>query len=106
MIVMRSSHGLRNKFIDNADVEKVIGTELERVSSLGRILAVFPENRSTAFWADYRVVGVFHHENTVGNADSKRPSRSSLADDHSDNRNLDHHHLAQVVGDRFGNVPL
>ena len=67
---------------------------------------MLPEDRGAAFGADHGVVGVLQHEHAVGDADAERAAAAAFADDDGDDRRAQDHHLAQVHGDRFGDVAL
>ena len=85
---------------------EICGGELHGLGGFGGVLAMFPKDGGAAFRADHRVIGVFEHEDAVGDADAERAAGAALAEDHGDDGRSQAHHLAKVEGDGLGDIAL
>jgi hypothetical protein len=103
---MRAAEGFGNNVVDELEFEKMFGSNFEGFGGFRGGSAIFPENRSTTFGADDRIIGVFENQDAVGDANAKCAARATFADNGSDNGNLEQHHFPEIYRDCFGNVAL
>ena len=102
--MVSASRDLGNHAIDQAQLGKIRSGDFHGIRSLGRVLAVLPENRGTTFGTNHRIVGVLHHEDSIGHAYSQSPTGATLTQHDRDNGNFEQHHFAEIAGDGLSNV--
>ena len=71
-VVMRPAERFGNDVIRQAKFVEVFRRDFQRFGRLRGCRAVFPQNRRAAFRADDRIIGVFHNQHPVGDADAQR----------------------------------
>ena len=98
--VVRTSLGLRDDRVDDAELEAVGGVRLERRRRLPRLARVAPQDRGAALRRDDRVDRVLLHQHAIGDGDRDRAARSALADDARDGRDVQPHHRRLRARDR------
>ena len=86
--------------------EQIGRRQLQRGGGLDLLPRVAPENRGAAFGRDDAVDRVLLHQDAIADRDAQRAAAAPLAGDDDDDRHLQHRHLAQVEGDRFGDAAL
>src|SRR2546426_10634088 len=80
-IGMRAARRLGHDLVDHAELQEVLGGDLECFRGTLPLACVFPENRRAALGGDDGVDGVLEHQHPLGEADRKGPARATLADD-------------------------
>src|SRR5262249_9415308 len=93
-------------FVGQAEFEQIPGGDFEGFGGFAGGGAVFPQNGRATFRADDGVVSIFQQEHAVGHADTQGAAGAAFADDDGDDRHGEEHHLAQIDGDGFGDVPF
>lgn len=85
MIAMRATFGLGNDFIDDAKVNQILRSQLERLSRFGRMAPILPQNRGARFRANDRIIGVFQNHDVIRDADTERATATAFANDSGEN---------------------
>ena len=73
MIAMRRTERFGDDFVNHAELQQIVGSELQSVGCFLSILDVFPENAGTAFGADHRIIRVLKHGDVIANANPDGP---------------------------------
>ena len=69
-------------------------------------VGVAPQDRRAPFRRDHAVDGELLHQHAIADGDAERAAAAPLAADDHDDRDFQHHHLAEVEGDGFGDAAL
>ena len=85
-VTMGGAKRFRNNFIDHTESQQVLRCQFQRICRIGRMTAVTPQNRRTAFRRDDRIHGMFEHQDAVRRGDRNGHARTAFADHKADDR--------------------
>src|SRR5438874_4072868 len=96
----------RNDSVDTSQFFQVRCRDAHGLSCKLLLSRIAPHDGRTTFGRDHRVDRVLHHQHSICDSDSERPSTSAFPRNRGDNRNSQTHHLAEIAGDGFGLAPF
>src|SRR5436190_20681282 len=103
---MRPARRLGDDLVDDAELQQVLGGDLEGLGGPLPLARVLPQDGRAAFGGDDGVHGVLEHQHAVGEPDGERAARAALTDHGRDNRGAERGHLYEIAGDRLGLTAL
>src|SRR5438876_3038562 len=101
IVPVRTARRLWDNFVHNFEFQQILRSQLECLGCFGCMPPVSPQNRGTRFGTDHRVVSVLENQHAICDPDPQRAARSAFANDGSDNRDTQRHHLTKIDSDCF-----
>ena len=106
LVALGPAQRLGHDLVDDAQLDQILGGQLERLGGLLGLLAAAPQDRGAALRRDHRIDRVLQHDHLVGGRDRDRAARAALADDRADERHLESQAGLDGARDRRGLAAL